>query len=224
MRTRDDRRPRTPGRAALRGAAGSVKAGLPPATTARGRATGAPGGFTLVEAVISVVIFGVLAAVAMPMFRSADFQKNAALRVVSSTLRSAQSRAVSGQTDVAVIFDTDAQVMRIHEDENRDGVVNSGEHTTAVSLNQRIVFGQGGAPAHPVGSGPTTFDGRRDGHPVVVFHRNGAASEAGGVYVTSARAQNQKARPADARLVTVERATGRISWYRYDGDEWTRSD
>lgn len=203
----DDSRPRAP---------------AAPAPTAR--AADVPRGFTLVEALISLVVFGILAAIAMPMWRSADFQKNAALRVVSSTLRSAQSRAVSGQTDVAVIFDTDAQVMRIHEDENRDGVVNPGEHTTAVSLNQRIVFGQGGAPAHPVGSGPTTFGARRDGDPAVVFHRNGAASEAGGVYVTTARAQDQDARAADSRLVTVERATGRISWHRYDGDEWTRSD
>lgn len=197
---------------------------MPSSTNSAGRAA-ETAGFTLVEVLTGLVVFGVLAAIAFPMWRSADFQKNATLRTVSSALRTAQSRAVTGQTDVAVMVDVDRGVLRIHVDDDRDGAIDPGEHTTAQPLGERMVFGRGGAPAHPVGSDAVTFDETRDGLPAVVFHRSGAASEAGGIYVTTARAQNQGARPQDARLVTVGRSTGRISWYRYsDDDGWTRSD
>lgn len=195
-----------------------------PSSTNSADPTAATRGFTLVEMLIGLVVFGILAAIAIPMWRSADFQKNATLRTVSSALRTAQSRAVTGQTDVAVMVDVDERVLRIHQDDDRDGSVDPGEHTTAQPLPERMAFGRGSAPAHSVGSDAVTFDGTRDGLPAVVFHRSGAASEAGGIYVTTARAQQQDARPNDARLVTVARSTGRVSWYRYSDDGWTRSD
>ena len=59
--------------------------------------------------------------------------------------------------------------------------------------------------------------------PAVIFHRNGSASQSGGLYLTSVRAnagvlEHQR----DTRALELFRATGRPEWYRYDGTNWTR--
>ena len=60
------------------------------------------------------------------------------------------------------------------------------------------------------------------GLPVVIFYRNGSASESRGVYLTSTRAQTDPAYVQDVRAIHVERATGRAEWWHYDGAHWVR--
>ena len=68
----------------------------------------AHGGFTLLEILLVVVIVGVAAAVAMPMFarsfRGAKLRNS--VRLVLTVHRHAQTKAVLGQRDTAVLFDT----------------------------------------------------------------------------------------------------------------------
>ena len=69
---------------------------------------GARGGFTLLEVLLVVVIVGVAAAVAMPMFarsfRGAKLRNS--VRLVLTVHRHAQTKAVLGQRYTAVLFDT----------------------------------------------------------------------------------------------------------------------
>jgi hypothetical protein len=55
--------------------------------------------------------------------------------------------------------------------------------------------------------------------PIVIFHRDGSASENGGLYVTTV-AGLSLGRPGDVRAIEVSRATGRATWFSYATGAW----
>lgn len=183
----------------------------------------ASSGFALVELLIVLVIIGLVATFAAPRIDITRFRVNSAVQALGTTILTAQRQAVTRQHDVIVLFDTAAKLLRIHEDRNNNGAEDTGEHVRPVSLGEEIVFGRGPAPAmSPLGTGAVSIAKVIGGEPALVFHRDGSASEVGGFYVTSLRAQRDSIRPQDARAVTVERATGRASWFRYTGTAWVK--
>lgn len=190
-----------------------------------GRAAGearAPG-FSLVEMLVILTILGLVAGMMVPQLHMGQRQADSEMRALASTVMSAQRRAVARQTNVVVSFDVNERYVRALVDEDGDESADPGEHVRTTPLGEHVVFGRGSAPTHPLGSGPVTFSKTVDGMPSVVFHRNGAASAEGGVYLTTEMAVNQGDRPEDTRLLWITRATGRVSWLRYDGDDgWTR--
>ena len=179
-------------------------------------------GFTLIEILIVIVIIGLTAVIALPNVDYAHFRVNSAMRGIGMTWIGTQRFAVTAQHDEVVMFDTVGNVLRVLDDTNDNHVADAGERFRAVSLGESIVFGRGAAPADPaVGGATVTFTKVVNGMPAVTFHRNGAASEYGGFYLTSQRARRSGSKYAtDARLVLIERATGRVTWYRYDGSQW----
>ena len=65
------------------------------------------GGFTLIEIIIVVVIIGIAAMIAVPMFSgAADLQVRAAANRIAADLDYAKGLAVTHQTGYAVVFDT----------------------------------------------------------------------------------------------------------------------
>ncbi|MHB1311746.1 MAG: GspH/FimT family pseudopilin [Gemmatimonadaceae bacterium] len=178
--------------------------------------------FTLIELLVVVAIIGILVTFAAPKIDIQRFRVNSAVQALGTTILSAQRQAVTDQHDIIVLFDSTANRIRIHEDGNNNGVINTGEHVRFVSLGEAIVFGRGPAPAMPFGTSSISIVKRIGGTPALVFHRDGSASEVGGFYVTSALAQRSSIRATDARAVSVERATGRASWFRYGGSAWVK--
>lgn len=179
-------------------------------------------GFSLIELMIVVVILGLVVVMAAPRIDVTRFRVNSAVQTLGTTVLSAQRQAVTQQHDIIVFFDSTFHRIRIHEDRNNDGTIDTGEHLRSVDLGDGIVFGRGPAPAMALGSGAIVIVKRIGGVPVLVFHRDGSASEVGGFYVTSSRAQRDNNRPTDARAVSVERATGRASWFRYGSNGWVK--
>lgn len=179
-------------------------------------------GVTLVELLIVMTVIGIMAGIAAPFIDVTDYRTRAAIRELGSTFLAAQRLAVTRQHHVIVAFDVDNNRIRIHEDANNDGRIDEGELVRFVELAEGIVFGRGGAPARPMGSGPVVFNGRQDGLPSVTFQRNGAASEAGGFYVTSTRDARTGSYAKDARAIEIERSTGRAMWFRYTPSGWQR--
>lgn len=182
----------------------------------------APRGVTLVELMIIMTLMGILAGIAAPFIDVAKYRSRAAVRELGSTLLAAQRLAVTRQHNVIVAFDVPNGRLRLHEDSNNNGLLDDGEAIRFVVLGEGIVFGRGGAPARPMGDGPVTFGGRQNDMPSVTFQRNGAASEAGGFYVTSTRDARTGTFAEDARAVEIERSTGRATWFRYTSSGWQR--
>lgn len=168
-----------------------------------------------------LVLMGILVAIAQPRLDFAGYRSSGAMQFVGTTLLAAQRAAVTRQHNVVVAFDAATNTLRLHYDRDNDGVMDTGEEVRREPLGEGVVYGRGTAAAAFVGNGPITFVHRQAGLPAVTFHRNGSANEEGGVYLTTRRAVAGSF-PRDARLVVVDRATGRASWLAYTGSTWKR--
>lgn len=176
-------------------------------------------GFSLVELLFVIVIVGILASIALPRINVASYRANSGAQVVASTLSYAQRQAISRQADTRVAFDLPNNQLRIHEDENNDNVIDVGERVVHTPLPEGVVFGRGTALARDIGGDVVTFTKTQDDMPVVIFRRDGTASEAGGAYLSTVAGLAED-RTADVRAVEVSRATGRASWFSFATGAW----
>ena len=164
-----------------------------------------------------VSVMGILAALAMPRFRSAQFDADAGMRTIQSTLQQAQRAAIVRQTDVMVSFDTAGNRVRIVYDLNNNHQLDAGEETHWRSLEpgDRFVVPPVGVQMTATNSVVGSAIATRDNYPTVFYHRDGAVSSELELYVTSHRADL-----TDIRALHVRQATGRVQLYRYNGSTW----
>ena len=183
-------------------------------------------GFTLIELLVAIGIIGIVVAIAAPKINLDGYRVNAAVRGVTAALSYAQRLAISLQHDVRVSFDAANNRIRVHEDSDNDGVMDPNERVTYTNLEEGVVFGIGGvAPVTYTngnsGSATFNFSQQQAALPVVVFRRDGSASETGGFYINSVKGlalgTNDWVRAAE-----VIRSTGRVVWYTYTTGAWTR--
>lgn len=177
--------------------------------------------FTLVEMLLVIVIFGLLVAFAAPRIDVQKFRANSAMQSVGTTLLAAQRFAVARQHNVIVAFDVAASALRVVDDTNNNNQLDPGEHQRVLPLD-RLVFGLGGAAPYASWAGPVSFTKKFGALPAVTFHRDGSASEAGAVYLTTPRAAGDPRYAGDTRAIVIDRATARVSWYRAAPPTWQR--
>jgi prepilin-type N-terminal cleavage/methylation domain-containing protein len=180
-----------------------------------------PRGFTIVEILMVVVLIGLIAGFAIPRLNLGAYRVNGGARSLTALLARAQRLAVTSQYDVNVLFDTDSNSVRVHEDADNDNAIDNNERVRRYPLGDGVVFGLGGAPQRPAGAGPVTFTRQLGGVPELIFRRDGSASENGAIYITTPNAL-EAGRAKDARSIEVVRATGRPQWYTYTGTAWVR--
>ena len=176
-------------------------------------------GFSMIELLSVIVIMGLLTAIALPKANISSYQANAGAQVVSSALSYAQRQAISRQADTRVAFDVPNNRLRIHEDRNNDNVIDVGERVTFANLPEGITFGRGTAAARAIGGEVVTFTRAQGILPVLIFRRDGTASEDGGVYITTISGLSVD-RTTDVRAIEISRATGRATWFSYGTGAW----
>jgi Tfp pilus assembly protein FimT len=172
---------------------------------------------------ITVVVIGSIVAFVIPSIDPDRGRVEASMFSIGSTLMGAQREAVARQHDVLVTFDAPGSRVVLDFDANNNGLQDPGERRRVVEVERQVVFARAGAPARAFGPAPISFANGPSGLPELVYHRNGSASQSGGLYVTSAKASaGASRRIADTRAVEIVRATGRTEWWRYDGSAWRR--
>lgn len=168
----------------------------------------------MIEVIIVTVLLGIISAVAIPAIIPNRSAPEEGAQVLATALMMAQRMAVTEQRNVIVRFDVPASEVVVHVDANHNEEVDAGERVQRIALGDAVELGTGVTPRSGE-TPPVTFTDRIDGMPAVTFRRNGAASEAGAVYLTWARADSY-----DDRLVVLTRSTGRAEVYRYRSGEW----
>lgn len=174
-------------------------------------------GFTLIEVVAVLTILGVLLGFAVKRVDLERARLDSSVHATTLTLNAAQRKAALRQHDIVVaMLEADDQ-LRIHDDVDSDGIMDDGEDVRLVTLADGVVFGRGGAPAHPeLGSDAITFGGKQGPHPAVAFHRNGSASAFTGFYLTFGESNEAP----HTRAIRINRATGETRCYSYRTGSW----
>ncbi len=189
--------------------------------------TGVPGrtfvhgpraGFNIIELVVVMSMMGILLTIVIPSIDVARFQLDAAVQGVASAVAAARGQSILRQHDFVLMFDEDGFVLL--DDLNNNGKTDPGEDRRKVELPERVRFDRGGAPPILGLTEGISFTKRAEGLPALTFHRNGAASEEGVIYLTSVRAASAGSTPQDTRALRIERATGRVRCLTYRTLEW----
>jgi prepilin-type N-terminal cleavage/methylation domain-containing protein len=183
-------------------------------------------GFSLLELLMIIVIVGILSRIALPRLNNESFKVSSAVQGVTASLSYAQRLAVTLQHDVRVAFDVPNQRLRVHEDRDNDGVIDANERVTYTNLADGVVFAKGAAPTITYSTavtGPATINFTRlqGALPVIIFRRDGSASENGGFYLNTRKAVALGS-TGQARAAEIVRATGRVLWYTYGSGVWRR--
>lgn len=177
------------------------------------------GGFTLAEMIVVLAVIGILSSIMLPRLDTLKYRVNANARTLVSTLNYSQRLAVSLQHDVRVAFDVGGRRLRVHEDANNNNVIDPGERVSFVPLEEGIAFGRGTAAALPFGGANIALTRTQDGMPVLIFRRDGTASENGGFYLNTTRGLTAGL-ATDTRALEIVRSPGKIVYWTNASGSW----
>ena len=175
-------------------------------------------GFTLIEILVVLAVAGILMLIVAPRVDVPRFQLDTAMREVGSAMEDARGRAILRQHDYVLMFSEDGFVMLY--DENNNGKTDAGEERRTVQLSEGVAFDRAGATPILGLTEAISFKKTAEGLPALTFHRNGAASEEGVIYLTSLRGQGGDDNSQDTRALQIERATGRVRCFTYRTLAW----
>jgi prepilin-type N-terminal cleavage/methylation domain-containing protein len=172
-------------------------------------------GFSMIEIIIVLVMMAVIASMALPKLNLSQFRADAAAQQVRSVFQTAQRTSLTRQYDVIVSVDTTQFGLRIAEDVNNDGTIQSSEWKfwRPTGEGNKFAVPPKGLNAPSVSSSVVGAQLKMvDGLKSVIFHRDGSTSTDAEIYVQS----EYKGR-TDYRVISVTRSTGRTELYRLAG-------
>ncbi len=176
-------------------------------------------GFSMIELLTTLIIMGMIAAMAVPRIDMSRMRSDAALRQMTTLFVQAQRTALSKQYNVIVSIDMTTNRVRLVEDRNNSNTFDTGDRMMWMALEPGVRFTTSPAPLDGM-SGMVTFLRPRliDSFTSVIFRRNGAASSDGALFFTS-----KPTDPGAARAITITQSTGRADPFKYNGTTWVRA-
>jgi len=174
-------------------------------------------GYSLPELLITLTIFGILMAIAVPDFSRLSLKRqiDGESQKLYMDLMFARITAIKNNNNVVVTFNQANNQYSIHDDTNSDGVVNGTETVKNVSLAPRVRFGFFGAGVvDPNGNPVTNAVTLTSGGNILTFNPRGEADNSGSVYLipTSEIGQSNLL----LRAISVVQATGGVEYWEYN--------
>jgi prepilin-type N-terminal cleavage/methylation domain-containing protein len=183
-------------------------------------------GFTIAELLAVLVMIGILSAIAVSRVKITRIRAKAAALTFGNALMAVQREAIVRQHNMLVVLNSGSRSVRIVYDSTNDLTLNNNERTRAFELGEGMVFGlPGGVTARAFGNSAINFPTNEasTGLPAIVFYRNGAARDYGGLYISTSAAMAGAADHKDETwAIELTRATGRAEWYNWNGTSWVR--
>lgn len=191
------------------------------------RATRVPArrGFTLVEALVVIVMIGLLLGIMLPRMGVDRWQAKASAQSVGSSLLLAQREAMAKQYNILVLFDQSRNAIRIVYDSADNGRADAADRSRTIYLGDGVTFGRpSDVPGMPMGNATVSFSSTEPvtGLPVLTYYRNGSAKEFGWFYLTTLKALGSGQGTGRSWAVVINRATGRPEWNTYTPSGWKR--
>ncbi len=176
-------------------------------------------GFSMIELLTTLIIMGMIAAMAVPRIDMSRMRGDAALRQMTTLFVQAQRTALSKQYNVILSVDIATNRVRLVEDRNNSNTFDTGDRMMWMALEPGVRFTTSPAPLDGM-SGTVVFLKPKliDSFTSVIFRRNGAASSDGALFFTS-----KPTDPGATRAITITQSTGRADPFKYNGTTWVRA-
>ena len=184
--------------------------------TTKIRKTSKERGFTLMELIVVIAIFGVMAALAVPTLLGQEprMSVRSAARDIVSNMQMARINALRDHSTWAIQFDTDIACYRALSNDGGDDDWDDGDETVYKTVNlsnyRGVSYGTGHG-ARPNEPNPGSTDGVSFNSNRVVFNSDGT-SVSGTVYV--------KTGDGDTFAIGLLSAAGRVKTWRHLGSGW----
>ena len=173
-------------------------------------------GFTMIEVMIVVAVFSVMAAIAIPGFSTwlPNYRLKSAARDLYSNMQLAKMGAVRNNGNWAIVFSAGSNSYRVCSDDGGDGDWTDGDETVEKTVNltdyeSGVAYGHGNA-ASPIGGSfgdEVTF-----GSNVAVFNSRGMLNPPSGYVYLSNTKNNAYAIGSMTSGVTLLKKWTGASW------------
>lgn len=176
-------------------------------------------GFSMIELLTTLIIMGMIAAMAVPRIDMSRMRSDAGVRQITTLLVQAQRTALSKQYNVIISIDAPNNRLRLVEDKNNSITYDTGDRMVWMALEPGVRFVPSPTPIDGM-SGIVVFLRPKviDTYPSVIFRRNGAASSDGAMFISA-----KPTDPGATRAVGITQSTGRADAYKYTGTAWVRA-
>ena len=175
--------------------------------------------FTVVEILMVMALVGLVAGFAVSRISFWGYRMDANIRLMQNAIIGAQQTAITRNVPVQVMFDANNHRLRILQDWNSNGVMDSGDTVRYRPLADGAQFRapsttiDGAAASYMTGSGVV-----ETGNPLqraIRIAPNGSLSGDAVVYIGSPRQRDE-----DLRALTIIGATARTGFWSKGGGSW----